>query len=167
MTSNGSLKEFILTTNEEYCFLKNQPQHGNKRVDSCQKQKQQILAYVPASIFLNSESEGTTNPSIDKKQALIAQIILNSRFQDQKKPSKETSTSQANTGYQQNNTPDKVMADLLQSGKPGGKIERSRQFLKAIQKSNRVTVDEMNQNAFLVEQDTSIDITDFLTALQV
>ena len=98
---------------------------------------------------------------------MIAQINLNSRFQDQKKPSKETSTSQVNTEYQHNNTPDKVLAGLLQSGIAGGKIERSRQILKAIQKNNRATVDEINQNIFLDEQDTSIGITDFLTALQV
>ena len=120
-----------------------------------------------ASTSLNSESEATTNPPIDKEQSLIAQINLNSRFQDQKKPSKETSTSQLNTDYQQNNTPDKVLAGLLQSGIAGGKIERSRQILKTIQKNNRVTVDEINQNIFLDEQDTSIGISDFLTALQV
>ena len=91
---------------------------------------------------------------------------MNSRFQDQK-PSKETTTSQVNTDYQHNNTPDKILAGLLQSGKFGGKIKRSRQILKAIQKNNRVTVDEINQNIFLDEQDSSIGITDFLAALQV
>ena len=167
MTSNGSLKEFILITNDEYCFLKNQPQHESKRLDYCEKQKQQFLTQVPASTSLNSESEGPTNPPIDKEQALIAQINLNSRFQDQQKPSKETSTSQLKTDYQQNNTPDKVLAGLIQPGLAGGKIERSRQILKAIQENNRVTVDEINQDIFLDEQDTSIGITDFLTALQV
>ena len=134
MTSNGSFKEFNSMTNDVYCFLKNQSQHDSKRLDYCEKQKQQLLPQVPASTSLNSKSEWTTNPPIDKKQALIAQINLNSRFQDQKKPSKETSTSQVNTDYQQNNTPDKVLAGLLQSGIAGGKIERSRQILKAIQK---------------------------------
>ena len=38
MTSNGSLKELILITNDEYCFLKNQPQHESKRLDYCKKQ---------------------------------------------------------------------------------------------------------------------------------
>ena len=131
------------------------------------KNKPQFLAQVPASTSLNSESEGNTNLPIDKEQALIAQINLNSGFQDQKKPSKETSTSQASTEYQQNNTPDKVLAGLLPSGIAGGKIERSRQMLKAIQKNKRVTVDEINQNIFLDEQNTSIGINDFLTALQV
>ena len=134
MKSNGSLKEFILITNDEYCFLKNQSQHERKRLEYCEKQKQQFLAQVPASTSLNSESEATTNPPVDKEQALIAQINLNSSFQDQKKPSKETSTSQVNTDYQHKNTPDKVLAGLLQSGIAGGKIERSRQILKAIQK---------------------------------
>ena len=128
--------EFILITNDEYCFLKNQPQYESKRLDYCEKQKQHSLAQVPASTSLNSESEATTNPPIDKEQALIAQINLNSRFQDQKKQSKETSTSQVNTDYQNNSTPDKVLAGLLQSGIAGGKIERSRQILKAIQKTN-------------------------------
>ena len=167
MTSNGCLKEFILVTNDEYCFLKNQPQHGSKHLDYCEKQKQQFLTQVPASTSLNSESEGTTNPPIEKEQALIAQINLNSRFQDQQKPSKETSTSQLKTDYQQNNTPDKVLAGLIQPGLAGGKIERSRQILKAIQENNRGIVDEINQDIFLEEQDTSIGITDFLTALQV
>ena len=68
MTSNGSLKEFILITNDEYCFLKNQPQHESKPLDYCEKQKQQFLAQVPASTSLNSESEATTNPPIDKER---------------------------------------------------------------------------------------------------
>ena len=106
---------------------------------------------MPASTSLNSKSEGTTNPHIDKEQALIAQINLNSKFQDHKKASKESSTSQVNVDYQQNNTPDKVLAGLLQSGRARGKIERSKQNLKAIQKNNRVTVDEINQNIFMDE----------------
>ena len=106
MTSNGSLKEFILITNDESCFLKNQPQHRSNRLDYCEKQKRQLLAQVPASTSFNSGDEGTTIPTIDKEQALIAQINLNSRSQDQKKPSTETSMSQVNTDYQQNNTPD-------------------------------------------------------------
>ena len=167
MTSNSSLNEFVLITNDEYCFLKNQPQHESKRLPYFEKQKQQFFAQVPASISLNSEGERTTNLPINKEQALIARINLSSRFQDQKKPSKETSTSQVNTDYQQNNTPDKVLAGLLQSGIAGGKIERSRQILKAIQSNNRVTVDEINQNIFLDEQDTSMRMTDFLTSLQV
>ena len=120
MTSNGSLKEFILITNNEYCFLKNQSQHESKRLDHCKKQKQQFLAQVPASTSSNSGSERTTNPPIGKEQALIAQFNLNWSFQDQKKPSKETSTSQVNTDYQENNTTDKVLAGLFQSGIAGG-----------------------------------------------
>ena len=80
MTSNGSLKEFILITNDEYCFLKNQPLHESKRLEYSEKQKQQFLAQVPASTSLNSASEGTTNSPIDKEQALIAQINL--KFED-------------------------------------------------------------------------------------
>ena len=113
MTSNGTLEEINLITNDEYCFLKNQPQHESKRLEYCKKQMMQFLAQVPASTSLNGESEVTTNPPIDKEQALIAQINLNSRFQNQKKPKKETSTSQVNTDYQQNNTPDNVLAGLL------------------------------------------------------
>ena len=167
MTLNGSLKECILITNDECFFPKNQPEHESKRLDYCAKQKQQFLDHVRASTFLNSGSEGTTNPPIDKEQALNAQTNLNSGFQDQKKPNKETSTSQVNTDYQQNNTADKVLAGLLQLGIDGGKIEWSRQIFEAIKKINRVTVDEINQNIFLDEQDTSIGITDLLTALQV
>ena len=50
MTSNGIVEEFILITNDEYCFLMNQPQKEIKGVDYRDKQKQQILAEVPASL---------------------------------------------------------------------------------------------------------------------
>ena len=57
MTSNGSVKEFILITNDEYCFLKNQPQKEIKGLDCREKQKQQILAQVSASLEYPSSSE--------------------------------------------------------------------------------------------------------------
>ena len=165
MTSNGSVKEFILITNDEYCFMKNQAQNESNSMDYRQKQKQQILAQVPASqeyiSSLEKQSEAVTNEANDKEQALIAQINLNSRLQDQKKSNRETSIPQ------ENNTPDKVLDSLLQSGIAGGKIERSRQILKSIQKNERVSIDENNQNIFVDQQDTSVNIIDFLTALQV
>ena len=33
MTSNGSVKKFILITNDEYCFMKNQAQNESKSMD--------------------------------------------------------------------------------------------------------------------------------------
>ena len=88
MTSNGSVKEFILIAKEENCFPKKQPQKEIKGLDCREKQKQQILAQVPASLEYPSSPENKieegTNRAIDKEQALIAQINLNSRFQDQK-----------------------------------------------------------------------------------
>ena len=171
MTSNGSVKEIIFITNDEYCFMTNQAQNENKSVDYRQKQKQQILAQVPASqeytSSLEKQSEPVTSLAIAKEQALIAQIILNSRLQDQKTSNREISIAQKNTDRPENNTPDKVLGSLLQSGIAGGKIERSRQILKSIQKKERVSIDENNQNIFVDQQDTSINIIDFLTALQV
>ena len=138
MTSNGSVKEIILIANDEYCFMKNQAPNENNSMDYRQKQKQQSLAEVPASqeytSSLGKQSEAVTNEAIDKEQALIAQINLSSRLQDQKKSNREASIPQ------ENNTPDKVLGSLLQSGIAGGKIERSRQILKSIQKNERVSM---------------------------
>ena len=171
MTSNGSVKEFILITNDEYCFMKNQAQNEIKSMDYRQKQKQQILAQIPASqeytSSLEKQSEAVTSQAIDKERALIAQINLNSRLQDQNKSNRETSIPQENNDRPENNTPDKVLGSLLQSGIARGKTERSRQILKSIQKNDRVSIDENNQNIFVDQQDTSINIIDFLTALQV
>ena len=93
MTSNGSVKKFILITNDEYCFIKNQAQNESKSMDYRQKQKQQIVAQVPASQEYTSsvekQSEAVTSRAIDKEQALIAQINLNSRLQDQKKSNRD------------------------------------------------------------------------------
>ena len=113
MTSNCTLKEFILLTNDEYLFLKNQTQKQSRRLNYCQKKKQQFPAQVVASTSSNNESEEITNPPIDKEQSLIAQVNLNSRFQAQKKPSTKTSTSQVNADYWQSSTPDNVKASLM------------------------------------------------------
>ena len=151
--------------------MKNQAQNESKSMDYREKQKHQLLSQVPASqgytSSLEKQSEAVTSQAIDKEQALIAQIDLNSRLHDQKKSNAETSIPQENIDRPQNNTPDKVLGSLLQSGIAGGKIERSRQILKSIQKNERVSIDENNQNIFVDQQDTSINIIDFLTALQV
>ena len=125
MTTNGSVKEFILITNDGYCFMKKQAQNESKYMDYRQTQKQQILAQVPASQeytpSLEKQSEAVTSQAIDKEQALIAQINLNSRLQDQKRSNRETSIPQENNYRPQNNTPDKVLGSLLQSGIAGDK----------------------------------------------
>ena len=46
-------------------------------------------------------------------------------------------------------------------------MERSRQILKVIQKTDRVSLDENNFDIFVDQQDTSIIITDFLTIVKV
>ena len=84
-----------------------------------------------------------------------------------KKSNTETSITEENNDRPENNTPDNVLGSLLQSGIAGGKIERSRQILKSIQKNEQVSIDENNQNIFVDQQDTSINIIDFLAALQV
>ena len=69
--------------------MKNQSLNQSKSIDYRQKQKQQILAQVPESqeytSSLEKQSEAVTSQAIDKEQALIAQINLNSRLQDKKK----------------------------------------------------------------------------------
>ena len=171
MTSNGGVKKNILITNDEFWFLKNQAQNESKSMHYRQKQKHQFLAQVPASqqytSSLEKQSEAVTSKAIDKEQALIAQINLNSRLQDQKKSNTETSIPQQNNDRPESNTPDKVLGSLLQSGIAGGKIDRSRQIFKSIQKNERVSIDENNQNIFVDQQDTSVKKIEFLTALQV
>ena len=171
MTSNVSVKEFILITNDEYCLMKHQAPNENKYTDHRQKQEQQILAQVHASqeytYSLEKQSEAVTSQAIDKERALIAQMNLNSRLQDQKNSNRETSIPQENNDRPENNTPHKVLGSLLQSGKAGRKFERSRQILKSIQKNERVSIDENNQNIFVDHRDTSKNIIDFLSALQV
>ena len=135
----------------------NQPQNEIKGLDYRDKQKQQILAQVPASLEYPSSSkiffEEVKNRAVDKEQALIAQINLNSIFGDQKKTSSQTSAPQ------ENNTPENVLGSILQSGSAGGKIERSRQIFKIIQKTGGVSIDGNNLNIFVDQQDTSIITT--------
>ena len=76
MTSNGSVKELILKTNDEYCCMKNQAQNGRKFMDYREKQRKHILAQVPASqeftFSLEKQSEAVKSQGIDKEEALIA-----------------------------------------------------------------------------------------------
>ena len=136
-----------------------------------ENQKQQFLAPLPASqaytSALEKQSQAVKSQAIDKEHALIAQINLNSRLQDQEKSNAETSIPQETNDRPQSNTPDKVLCSLLQSGIAWGKIERSRQILKSIQKNERVSIDDNNQNIFVDQQETSINKIAFLTALQV
>ena len=138
MTSNGSLKEFTLITKEECCFLKNQPQNESKRLEYRKIQKNQKLAQVTASLphklFGRRDWSFHESPlSTRSKRWLL--ITFNSMFKDQIKPSTQSSTSQENTDYQQNNTSDKVSGSLLLSGMAGGKIERWKEIFKVIQKT--------------------------------
>lgn len=172
MVSNGSVKEFVLITQDEYTFLKNQNQKEVKILDNREKQKRSLLAgFTPITdeprLFSDTERK-EEKPAIEKEQALLAQINLNSRFQEKNKTTHDSKTSQDTTSqYLTNSTPDSILANLLQSGITGGKIERSRQILKAIQQSDRVLIDENTETIFLDQQDTRIGVTDFLTALQV
>ena len=171
MVSNGSVKEFVLITQDEYSFLKRPQQKDVINLDNREKQKRSILAgFTPTSDEprLFSEAEQKENPLIEKEQAVLAQINLNSRFQEKKKSGLEKKTSEETSSqYPPNNSPDAILGNLLQSGITGGKIERSRQILKAIQQSERVLIDENTQTIFLDQQDTRIGVTDFLTSLQV
>ena len=63
MTSNGSVEEFILITNDEYFFMKIQSQKNSKRMDCRENQKQQILAQVRASLECSSPLEKSVKRS--------------------------------------------------------------------------------------------------------
>ena len=109
MTSNGSVKEFILITNDEYCCMKNQAQNERKSMNYREKRRQQILAQVPASqeftSSLEKQSEAVESQRIDTEEALIAQINLNSKFQGkkiQKHPSHKKTMIAHRTIYQTN-----------------------------------------------------------------
>ena len=171
MVSNGSVKEFVLITQDEYSFLKHKGQKEDQNLDSREKQKRNFLAQFtpnPEEPQLHLEADpNEENPTIHQEQSLLAQINLNSRFQEKKKTLDSKTSENSSTDYQVNNTPDRVLSSLLQSGITGGKIERSRQILKAIQQSERVCIDDNTQSIFLDQQDTRIGVTDFLTALQV
>ena len=171
MVSNGSVKEFVLITQDEYSFLKHKGQKEDQNLDTREKQKRNFLAQFtpnPEEPPLHLEADPKEeNPTIQQEQSLLAQINLNSRFQEKKKTLDTKTSENSSTDYQVNNTPDRVLSSLLQSGITGGKIERSRQILKAIQQSERVCIDENTQSIFLDQQDTRIGVTDFLTALQV
>ena len=137
----------------------------DKGLDYREEKKQQIFDQVPASLEYSSSSEKNieevTTRAINEEQPLIAQISLNSRFQDQKMSNRQISAPQ------ENKRPEKVSGSLLQFEIAGSKIERYRQLLKAIQKTSRVSIDENNLNLSVDQQVTSITKTHFLTALQV
>ena len=80
------------------------------------------------------------------EQALIAQINLSSILQVKKNSNIHLSAPQVNIDRSQSNTPDNVLGSLFQSGKVGDKSKRSQQNLKAIQKIDRVSIDENNLN---------------------
>ena len=89
MVSNGSVKEFVLITQDEYSFLKNKEQKEDQNLDTCGKQKRNFLArFTPNPEVPPLHSEADTkeeNPTIRQEQALLAQINLNSRFQEKRK----------------------------------------------------------------------------------
>ena len=128
MTSNRSVTELILITSAEYCFMKNHAQNQNKSTDS---RTPHILAQKPASLEYPSSQEkqsiAETSRAIDNEQALFAQVNSNSRLQDNKKTNREISIPRENNDRPLNNTADKASGSPLQSGIPGGNIERSRQ----------------------------------------
>lgn len=169
MVSNGSVKEFVLITQDEYSFLKNQGSIEEvKNLDNREKQKRNFLSqFTPEDPPIAGADKKDDNRTLDQEQALLAQINLNSRFNETKKQTLGTKAAESATDYQLSNGTDRVLASLLQSGITGGKIERSRQILKAIQQSERVYIDDNTQNIFLDQQDTLISVTDFLNALQL
>ena len=86
MVSNGSLRDLVLITHDEYISLKKQ----EKKLDGPEKQKHQILSNVvefPATIDQSSVEEKKMH-EVEKaipEQTVLAQLNLNSRFLGQKK----------------------------------------------------------------------------------
>ena len=165
------MNEFVIITQDEYSFSKYKGQKEYQNLDSSEKQKRNFLPQLtpnPEDPPLLSEADRKDeNPTIREEQTLLAQINLNSRFQEKKKTIDTKTSERFSTDYQLDNTPDRVLSSLLQSGITDGKIERSRQLLKAIQQSERVCIAENTQSIFLDQQDTRISVTDVLTGLQV
>lgn len=182
MVSNGSLRDLILITHDEYISLKQQ----KKNLEAREKQKQQILEKVDVdsplsteSLLSNSEqkllSETTTETegkgeNVESRtknfvpdQELVAQLNLNSRFLTKTAADRNTEASNP----LRKNPSDHVLSNLLESGITGGKVERCRQILAKIQECSRTTIDETTQTIILDQQDTRISIVDFLTSLQV
>lgn len=166
MVANGSLRDLILITHDEYISLKKQ----EKKFDAREKQKQQILSKLeefPTSLFQPSIPEDQRvyprGENLTPDQSLVAQLNLNSRFAGEKKS--DSISDPTNQAYK--NPSDQVLSNLLESGLTGGKVERSRQILKKIEDCDRTTIDETGQTISLDQQDTGISVVDFLSALQV
>lgn len=180
MVSNGSLRDLILITHDEYISLKKQ----QKNLEAREKQKQQILQTVDddsplgaKALLSNSEQKVLSETSTETEkenaasrsknsvpdQELVAQLNLNSRFLTKATADRYTEASNP----LRKNPLDHVLSNLLESGITGGKVERCRQILAKIQECSRTTIDETTQTIILDQQDTRISIVDFLTSLQV
>ena len=123
MVSNGSVKDFVLITQDEYSFLKHTGQKEDQNLDSREKQKRNFLAQFTPSpeeppLHLEADPKGE-NPTIHQEQSLLAQINLISRFQEKKKTLNTKLSENSSTDYQVNNTPNRVLSSLLQSGITG------------------------------------------------
>lgn len=164
MVSNGSLRDLVLITHDEYISLKKQ----EKKLDGPEKQKHQILSNVvefPATIDQSSVEEKKVSEveQAIPEQTVVAQLNLNSRFLGQKKEENRLEKNQ----FHQKSSSDQVLSNLLESGLTGGKVERSRQILKKIADCERTALDETSETIILDQQDTGISVVDFLSALQV
>ena len=164
MVSNGSLRDLVLITHDEYISLKKQ----EKKLDGPEKQKHQILSNVaefPPTIDQSSVEEKKVSEveQAIPEQTVVAQLNLNSRFLGQKKEENRLEKNQ----FHQKSSSDQVLSNLLESGLTGGKVERSRQILKKIADCERTALDETSETIILDQQDTGISVVDFLSALQV
>ena len=92
-------------------------------MENREKQKRDFLAQFTPNpeeppLHLEADPKGE-NPTIHQEQSLLAQINLNSRFQEKKKYLDTKTSENTSTDYQVNNTPDRVLSSLLQSGITG------------------------------------------------
>ena len=138
MVSNGSLRDLVLITHDEYISLKKQ----EKKLDGPEKQKHQILSNVvefPATIDQSSVEEKKVSEveQAIPEQTVVAQLNLNSRFLGHKKEENRLEKNQ----FHQKSSSDQVLSNLLESGLTGGKVERSRQILKKIADCERTALD--------------------------
>ena len=106
--------------------MKHTGQKEDQNLDSREKQKRNFLAQFtpcPEEPPLHLEADPKEeNPTIHQEQSLLAQINLNSRFQEKKKTLDTKTSENSSTDYQVNNTPNLVLSSLLQSGITGGKL---------------------------------------------
>ena len=96
--------------------------------------------------------------------SICSQLNLNSRYQN--KTNRQTSNDSVAASLTKDPKSDSVILEILSSGLTGGKIERSRQILYQIEKSENVRIDKSSGRVLLHDRDAGVGIFDLLASLQ-